>query len=162
MNMRLPNPIMLLLCVGVTFAAAGIGTIATIPNIPTWYSTLEKPLLNPPNWVFGPVWTLLYLLISISLYLVITSKKSVKKQSKRNLYVLFGAQLTLNTLWSITFFGLHLIEAAVGVILMLLACIIVMIIKFWPYSPLAAKLLIPYVLWVSFATYLTIGIALVN
>jgi len=75
---------------------------------------------------------------------------------------LFGAQLALNALWSITFFGLHLTDAAVGVILLLLASIILLIIKFWPYSRLASKLLIPYALWVSFATYLTIAIAVLN
>ena len=162
MNIRFHKPFILVFSLVVSFAAAALGNIATIPNIPTWYAALEKPLLNPPNWVFGPVWTILYTLIGVALYLVIISKRSVKNQRKLNIYLLFAAQLALNALWSITFFGLHLIEAAVAVILILLASIVLTIVKFWPYSPLAAKLLIPYALWVSFASYLTISIALVN
>jgi benzodiazapine receptor len=162
MNKRVPKPLILIFSLIVSFVAAALGSLATIPNIPTWYAALEKPLLNPPNWVFGPVWTILYTLMGIALYLVIVSKRSVKNQRKLNIYLLFAAQLTLNALWSITFFGLHLIEAAVAVILILLASIVLTIVKFWPYSPLAAKLLIPYALWVSFAAYLTIGIAFVN
>ena len=162
MNIRFPKPLILVFTLAVSFAAAALGNLATIPNIPTWYAALEKPLLNPPNWVFGPVWTTLYTFMGIALYLVIVSKRSVKNQRKLNIYLLFAAQLTLNALWSITFFGLHLIEAAIAVILILLASIVLTIVKFWPYSSLAAKLLIPYAIWVSFATYLTIGIALVN
>lgn len=162
MNIRLPKPVIFMLSIVSSFAAAAIGNLATIPNIPTWYTTLEQPALSPPNWIFGPVWTVLYLLIGVSLYLFITTEKSVKKQRKRNLYVLFGAQLVFNALWSITFFGLHLIDAAVGVILLLLVSIVLLIVKFWPYSSLASKLLIPYALWVSFATYLTISISILN
>ena len=162
MNIHLPKPVIFVLSIVASFAAAAIGNIATIPNIPTWYTTLEQPAINPPNWVFGPVWTVLYFLIGVSLYLFITTDKSVKKQRKRNLYALFSAQLALNALWSITFFGLHLTDAAVGVILLLLASIILLIVRFWPYSRLASKLLIPYALWVSFATYLTIAIAVLN
>jgi translocator protein len=143
----------------VPFIAAAIGNLATIPSIPTWYATLEKPFFSPPNWVFGPVWTVLHLLMGISLYMLWTQSS---KKDKTKAFVTFGAQLILNTLWSIVFFGLHSPIGGVVVILVLLMVIIVTMRYFWHFSKPATYLLVPYILWVSFATVLNISIALLN
>ena len=155
----MPRVVKLLLSLVVSFAAGGIGSLATTPNIPTWYAALEKPFFNPPNWVFGPVWTLLYILMGVSLYLVWTSKG---KASKQTAHRLFGVQLVLNALWSIVFFGLHQPWLAVAVIAGLLVILVFTVRVFAKYSRLAAWLLVPYVAWVSFAYTLNIGVALLN
>lgn len=142
----------------ISFAAAAIGSLATTPNIPTWYAYLEKPMLNPPNYVFGPVWTLLYLLIGISLYLVWVQKA----KNKTLAYVVFAAQMALNALWSLVFFGLHMPQLAIVVIVLLLAAIVATIVLFRRIHKVAAYLLIPYLAWTSFAAYLTIGVAALN
>jgi translocator protein len=143
----------------VSLAAGAIGSLATIPNITTWYAALDKPWLNPPNWVFGPVWTTLYVLMGISLYLVWTSSA---KANKRNAYLFFAAQLMLNALWSLTFFGLHMPWLGVVIIVLLLLAISGTIRTFWKFSHAASWLLVPYIGWVSFATYLTVAIAIIN
>jgi len=142
----------------IPFVAGAIGNLATLPNIPTWYADLEKPLFNPPNFVFGPVWSVLYLLMGISLYLVWTTKAKGKAAA----YIAFTAQLVLNTAWSLLFFGLHSPELGILVILLLIGAIVTTIINFYRFSKPAAYLLVPYLLWVSFATYLTVGVALLN
>jgi tryptophan-rich sensory protein len=143
----------------ISFAAGAAGSLATIPNIPSWYAELEKPFLNPPNFVFGPVWTALYLLIAISLYLVWTRKST---KSKASAYWVFAVQMVLNALWSFVFFGLHMPELAIAVIIVLLAAIVATIVLFYRFSKPAAYFLVPYLLWVGFATYLTIGVAVLN
>lgn len=143
----------------ISFAAGGLGTLATTPNIPTWYAQLDKPWFNPPNWVFGPVWSTLYLMMGVALYLVWTTKS---KLSKTRAFVLFGIQLTLNTLWSVVFFGLHQPWAAVVVIVLLWIAIILAIREFAKFSRVAAWLLVPYVAWVTFASCLNIAIAILN
>lgn len=142
-----------------TFTAAAIGSLATVVNIPTWYAGLEKPFFNPPNWIFGPVWTLLYTLMGISFYLVWNARPA---KNKKQALLIYGLQLALNTLWSLVFFGLHSPWAGVIVILLLLASIIITVRLFWPISKTAAYLLIPYLAWVSFATLLTVWIAFNN
>ena len=149
----------LIISMAVSFGAAGIGSLATTSNIQTWYATLEKPFFNPPNWLFGPVWTLLYLLIGLSLYLVWITKT---KSSKQRALIWFGVQLVLNALWSIVFFGLHQPWLAVVVILGLLVSIALTMRSFAGFSRTAALLLIPYICWVSFATVLNISIAILN
>ena len=139
--------------------AGAIGSLATLPNIPTWYAALEKPLFSPPNWIFGPVWTLLYILMGVSLYLVWTSRV---KQNKKKAFIVFGTQLFLNMLWSIAFFGLHAPIGGLVVILGLLMTIIITICFFWRFSKLASYFLAPYLLWVCFATALNGAIALLN
>jgi len=143
----------------ISFVAGAVGSLATISNIPTWYAELEKPLLNPPNFVFGPVWTMLYLLMGVALYLVWTSKAA---KSKAVAYAAFVAQLVLNALWSLVFFGLHSPELGILVIILLIGAIVATMVTFYRFSKPAAYLLIPYLLWVCFATYLTIGIAVLN
>lgn len=143
----------------VTFAAGGIGSLATYSNIPTWYAELIKPTFNPPNWIFGPVWTILYILIGISLYLIWTTKT---KRNKQNAYIVFGAQLVLNALWSIVFFGMHSLIGGSVVVILLWASIIANIKLFWPISKPAAWMLVPYLAWVSFASILTFSVASLN
>ena len=146
-------------CIATSFTAGAIGSLATIPNIPTWYASLEKPPLLPPNEVFGPVWTALYLLIGISLYLVV---KTRSPKNKILAYSAFSAQLVLNTLWSLVFFGLHLPWLGVVVITLLITSILATIYYFRKYSSLAAWLFVPYLAWVCFASYLTISVAILN
>jgi tryptophan-rich sensory protein len=145
--------------IAVSFAAGAVGSLATIPNIPTWYMSLHKPFFNPPNWIFGPVWTLLYLLVAISLYLVWTAQY---KASKKNALGVFGIQLLLNAAWTVVFFGAHMTVVGVVVILLLLGSILLTVKLFWPISKVAVYLLIPYAVWVAFATALTIAIAVLN
>lgn len=148
-----------IISVAIPFAAGAIGSIATIPNIPTWYAALEKPFFNPPNWIFGPVWTLLYILMGVSLYLVWTAHN---KQSKKRAFALFGAQLALNTLWSLVFFGLHWPWLAVVVILALWITIVMTMQTFRRYSQTSFWIFMPYIVWVSFAAVLNISVALLN
>lgn len=140
------------ICEGVGIA----GSFFTTPAIPTWYRTLEKPAFSPPSWVFAPVWTTLFLLMGISLYLIWDSKKSQHKQ-KMEIIAVFCIQLVLNLYWSILFFGLKNVGAAFINIIILWISILATIIVFSLISKKAAYLLIPYLLWVSFASYLNWG-----
>lgn len=137
-----------------------ISTLFTIASISTWYRTLNKPFFSPPNWIFGPVWTMLYFLMGISLYLV--WKKGVKNKKTRTALLYFFIQLAFNFLWSVIFFGLHSPLVAFVTIIFLWITILVSIIKFYPLSKTAAYLLIPYILWVSFASVLNISIVILN
>lgn len=146
--------------IGVCFLAAAIGSAFTTGAIDTWYQTLNKPFFSPPNWVFGPVWSLLYLAMGVSFYLVWTTK--AENNIKRQGITFFLIQLALNVLWSILFFGLKSpIAAFVGIILLWLA-IYFTLKKFLQISKLAGWLLIPYLVWVSFATVLNLSIVLLN
>lgn len=136
-----------------------IGAVFTTPSISGWYAGLNKPFFNPPNWLFGPVWTLLYLLMGISLYLVWNQKKGVKIKTA---LIIFAIQLGLNSLWSIIFFGMRLPSVAFLEILILLLFIVLTIVKFLPISKISACLLIPYLLWVSFASFLNFYIVRLN
>lgn len=143
-----------------SFATGWLGQLATTPNIPTWYAALEKPVFNPPNWVFAPVWSTLYIMMAFSLYLVWTDEKF--DRSKASAYAAFAAQLILNTTWTFIFFGLNSPEIAIIIILSLIIAIIFTMKLFWPISRLATYLLIPYLAWVMFATLLNISIATLN
>lgn len=144
--------------IGATFVAAGLGSYFTVTNIPTWYERLNKPPLLPPNEVFGPVWSVLYFMIGVALFLVWIAKKKDGKHA----YIAFGSQLVLNTLWCAVFFGLHLPWLGFVVILALLGTIGWTMYEFMKISKPAAWLFVPYLLWVMFATYLTVGVAIVN
>lgn len=148
----------LIVSLAIPFGAAVIGSSASVQNIPTWYAALEKPVLNPPNIIFGPVWTVLYVLIGLSLYLFWTAAG----KGKRSGYVAFGVQMVLNALWSVVFFGLQLPLFGVFVIALLDIMVIVTIVLFYERSRRAAYLLVPYLLWILFATYLTVSIWLLN
>lgn len=139
--------------------AGFIGSAFTTPSIPTWYATLAKPAFNPPNWLFGPVWTLLYLLMGCAFYLILQNKSQV---DKFDAYKIFFAQLILNTTWSIVFFGLHAVGLALLVIAILWIAIYKNIVVFGKIDVRAGYLLYPYIAWVSFATILNFAILQLN
>ncbi|MCH7398836.1 tryptophan-rich sensory protein [Belliella sp. DSM 107340] len=138
--------------------AGGLGALVTISSVGSWYQTLEKPPFNPPSWVFGPAWTTLYVLMGISLYLIWTSNHPLKRTALK----LFGIQLFLNALWSPAFFGLESPILGLIVIIPLWGAILVCIKIFYPIHKWASFLLIPYILWVSFATVLNASIWYLN
>lgn len=140
--------------------AGVIGSIFTVSNITSWYIDLSKPILNPPGWVFGPVWITLYFLMGIALFLV--WNKGLDSPFNRNAFILFIVQLVFNAMWSIVFFGMHQLLISVFVIVILWLLIFVNIVQFGKISKPAAYLLLPYILWVSFASYLNIAIYILN
>ena len=156
MNKKLPLAGSILFCemVGI------VGAVFTTSSIPTWYSTLNKPPFNPPSWVFGPTWTLLYALIGISLFLVWTQPN--RDAQRRKALSIFFIQLFLNAIWSPIFFGLHAPIAALIVIVLLWLSIVLTILTFWKISKTAATLLVPYLAWVSFASLLNFSIWQLN
>ncbi len=137
-----------------------IGSFFTTPSIPGWYAALTKPPFNPPNWVFAPVWTVLYALMGIAAYLVY--EKGLRRKEIRKALAVFAGQLLLNTLWSIVFFGAHMILGAAVLIIFLWGMIAAIIWLFSRISRAAACLLVPYILWVSFATVLNISLYVLN
>jgi tryptophan-rich sensory protein len=140
--------------------AGFIGSIFTTPSIPGWYAGLVKPSFNPPNWVFAPVWTTLYVLMGIAAFLVY--EKGWGRSEVRRALGVFAVQLLLNALWSIVFFGAHMILGAAVLIVVLWVMIAASILFFSRISKAAAYLLIPYILWVSFATVLNISLYVLN
>ena len=150
----------LIVSLSVCFSAAIIGSFFTSEAIPTWYSTLNKPIFNPPNWVFGPVWSVLYLMMGVSLYIA-WQKKANKKVKQKGL-IFFFSQLFFNTLWSIIFFGLHSPLLAFLVIIALWILIFLTIKNFLLISRPASYLLIPYLAWVSFASLFNFSIVILN
>jgi len=146
----------LLFAMVVVLSAAVIGNMATIPNIPVWYAGLVKPSFNPPNWVFGPVWSLLYAMMVLSFWRVLLREAALPA------VVVFIAQMVLNGFWSVAFFGMHDIALGLAVILVLEALILVTIALFARIDRLAAWLLAPYALWVGFASILNAAILSLN
>lgn len=144
----------------VCLSAGFIGSFFTVDNIPTWYANLRKPDLAPPNWVFAPVWTTLYVLMGVSAYLV--WQKGAGKKEKKTALTFFGVQLILNVLWSVMFFGLRNPFYGLVEIVVLWIAIATTIIGFDRVSRSAAFLMMPYLLWVSFAGYLTYEIWRLN
>jgi len=143
----------------VTFVAAFIGSLFTTPNIASWYSTLTKPSFAPPNWLFGPAWTILYILMAVAAFLIWQNKNN--PQAKKAL-IFYFIQLTLNSLWSIIFFGWHNPQLAFFEIVILWLFILLTLIKFYKIKKTAGLLLVPYLLWVSFASFLNLFIWLLN
>lgn len=137
-----------------------LGTIFTTPSIPTWYSSLNKPVFSPPNWIFGPVWTILYLLMGVSFYLIL--KIGWKQKKVKDALKFFLAQLALNFVWSPLFFGLKSPLLGLITIIAMWVLIVITMKKFYPLSKVAFYLLIPYLLWVSFATILNASILILN
>lgn len=152
--------IQFIVAIGVSLAAGWIGAIFTAPAIPTWYAGLTMPAFSPPSWVFGPVWTVLYILMGIALYLVWS--KGLRHKNVQVATAIFGVQLVLNVLWSFVFFGMQAPFFALIGILFLWTAILMTIVFFDRVSVPAAVLLVPYFLWVSFAAYLNYGIYALN
>jgi tryptophan-rich sensory protein len=141
-------------------AAGAIGSIFTRSAISTWYATLEKPPFSPPNWLFAPVWTLLYILMGIAAFLV--WRKGLGNRRVRSALIVFLIQLILNTLWSVVFFGLESPLFGLVIISVLWVVILVTVIQFYKISRAASVLLWPYLLWVTFAAVLNYSIWLLN
>lgn len=143
--------------------AGAIGSFATLSEINNWYQFINKPFFNPPNWIFGPVWTTLFLLMGFSFYLILIipdNKKNIKLKEKA--IFIFLCQLFLNTIWSFLFFKYKLLFLAFLEILILLIFVILNIYYFSKLNKLASILLIPYFLWVSFASILNFYIWKLN
>ena len=149
-----------LVIAAMVFITATIGSRATIPNIPEWYEGLIKPSFNPPNWIFGPVWTLLYLLMTYAAWRVFGRLESRRDHVK--LALVFIVQLFSNALWSIVFFGMHNPAAALLVVILLEASVIAMILAFAKHDRVAALTQLPYAAWVAFASLLNLSIVLLN
>jgi tryptophan-rich sensory protein len=137
-----------------------LGSSATMAEIPTWYAALSKPSWSPPNWLFGPVWTTLYILMGISLYLVWS--KGLDRRDVRFAILIFGVQLLLNMLWSVVFFSYHALFGSFILILILWISILANIIAFYVISKPAGILLVPYIVWVSIASYLNYSVYILN
>lgn len=140
--------------------AGVVGSFFTAPAISTWYSTLNKPSFNPPSWVFGPAWITLYTLMGIASYLI-WQKRGESSLAKTAL-IIFFVHLVFNALWSIIFFGFHSPMWAFVEIVFLWAMILSLIVIFYKIDRRAAYLLVPYILWVSFASVLNFSIWRLN
>ena len=147
------KPRNLLVSIGVCLCAGLIGSVFTFPSIPTWYAALTKPAFSPPNWLFGPVWTTLYILMGLAMYLVWQKKGTLK---------LFLIHLVFNAGWSVVFFGLHSILGGMVVIIILWGLIVYLTGMFYRIDRAAAYLLIPYLAWVSFASILNFSLLTLN
>lgn len=133
-------------------AVSGIGGAVTATSVATWYPTLNKPLLTPPDWLFAPVWITLYILMAVAAWRV---WRGAEGASRRRALTAFAVQLILNLLWSFLFFGFHWIGAALAEIVVLLAMIAVTAWQFRKVDRPAAAMFVPYLLWVAYATALT-------
>lgn len=140
--------------------AGAIGSLFTFSVIPNWYAGLVKPSLNPPNWLFGPVWTTLYVLMGVAAGMVWS--KGLESRGVKLALAVFIIQLILNSLWSVIFFGWHQLGLALVEIILLWVVILINIILFYRISPIAGYLLLPYIFWVSFATYLNYSLWRLN
>jgi translocator protein len=150
----------LLISIAIPVTVGLIGGSFSRPEIDGWYQSIEKPSWQPPNWVFGPVWTTLYILMGIALYLI--WKSNAPENRKRTAITLWSIQLVLNFFWSYIFFSLHELGWALAEIIVLWVFILLTIFAFARISRLAAWLLVPYISWVSFASILTYTIYQLN
>lgn len=158
--MKINNFWKLVISVGVCELAGVIGSLFTVSAIPGWYATLIKSPFNPPGWVFGPVWTALYFLMGVAAFLI--WRKGIERKDVRWALIVFDIQLALNAAWSIIFFGLHSpFWALVDIVAMLIAILAAMY-YFCRISKTAVWLLVPYLLWVIFATYLNYSVWRLN
>lgn len=160
-NLVSMNILKFIVSIALCFLVAFLGSVATIPSIPAWYEHLNKPIFNPPNWVFGPAWTILYFLMGLALYLVWNKDLKDKKRREQGIKI-FIFQLILNLLWSLVFFGLHYPLLALITIFLLWVSIFMTIKYFYKISKVASYLLIPYLLWVTFASILNFAIVILN
>jgi len=156
---RLADLLVLVLFVALCLGVAALGGIATATSVDTWYQGLQKPPFNPPNWVFAPVWTTLYVLMGVAACRVWRHSEA---GGRRLALTLFAIQLVLNLAWSFLFFGMQRIDLALVDIVLLLLAVAATIALFWPIERLAGWLLVPYFLWVSFATALNTSLWLLN
>jgi translocator protein len=163
--MKLKSALVLIAFVAISFAVAAFGSVSTIDNVDGWYADAAKASWNPPNWIFGPVWTLLYTLMSVAAWLVWRERSRVNVRPALAMYVI---QLVLNAIWTPLFFGAYpLIGApalwiALAVIIAIDVTVLLTMLRFWPIRRAAAWLLVPYWAWVLFATTLNAALAILN
>lgn len=150
----------LLVSIAICELAGIIGSVFTLSAIPTWYAALVKPSFSPPNYIFGPVWTTLYALMGIAVYLI--WQKGLQKKIVRNALIIFSVHLILNILWSIIFFGLKNIGLALVEIILLWTTLIIVIYKFRRIDPRTTVLLLSYLAWSTFAVYLNYSVWTLN
>ena len=155
-----PSLLTLAVALALPLAVAAVGGAATASSVRTWYPTLRKPPFNPPSWVFAPVWTVLYLLMGVALYLVLVGARN--GPGRRRAIGWWAAQLVLNLVWSLVFFGRRAVGPAFGEILVLWLSIAATIRAFAAERPIAAGLLVPYLGWTTFATLLNGSIWYLN
>lgn len=161
----LTSALVLVAFLAISFGVAALGSIATAGNVEGWYADAAKAPWNPPSWVFGPAWTLLYTLMSVAAWLVWRQRHRVSVRRPLALYVV---QLVLNSIWTPVFFGLFpfigapALWVALAIILALDVMVLLTMIAFWPVSKTAAWLLVPYWAWVLFATTLNWALAALN
>ncbi len=146
-------------CLFLTLLTGGISGWFTVSSIATWYATLHKPSFNPPNYLFGPVWTVLYILMGISFFLILQQPLTDQRKKATRIFII---QLALNFFWSIIFFNFHLLGIALIEILVMWFSILLMIISFHQVNKLTSLIQLPYLCWVSFATVLNAGILYLN
>ena len=151
--------IALVVAVAVSFGAGLVGSVFTARSVGEWYAGLARPAWTPPSWVFGPVWSALYLLMGVAAW-VVWRKGGFAGQG--GALALFGAQLVLNAAWSWLFFGMRAPGAAFAEIVILWALILATLIAFWRAAPLAGLLFLPYLIWVTFASALNFAIWRLN
>lgn len=177
-SIKIDQAIKLLISIIICLLSGVLGGFFTAPAIENWYAGLNKPFFNPPNWIFGPVWTILYILMGISLYLVWINnfkvlnkgcrlgvwieKKLNKKLDKKSILSIFFIQLFLNIFWSVAFFGMQNPGLALVVLSLLWLAILSTSAVFYRVSKVSAYLLIPYLAWVSFAGILNLSIWIIN
>lgn len=164
MKPRVKSALVLVAFIAISFTVAALGSIATAGNVDGWYADAEKASWNPPNWIFGPVWTLLYTAMSVAAWLVWRSPRD----GTRPALAVYVAQLMLNAAWTPVFFGLYpvigasALWVALAIIIALDAAVLLTILRFWKVSKVAAWLLVPYWAWVLFATTLNAALAVLN
>ena len=139
---------------------AAIGSAATQAEIPGWYASLNKPSFNPPNWIFGPVWGVLYLMIAFAFWRIL--RTDPQTPGRGTAIGVFLVQLALNAFWSVAFFGMHNLLLGLVVVIALEAAILAMIVQFRRLDPVAGWILVPYACWVAFASVLNGAILLLN
>ncbi len=158
-NKALPRLTSLLTSIIPVAAASVIGSVVTLPNIPAWYAFIAKPWFTPPNWIFGPVWTALYIMMAYAFYRVLRQDSS---GGHRSTIMAFMLQIALNAGWSIAFFGGR--SPLLGLIVIVPLCLSVAwtLVLFWKQDRLSGALLAPYLAWVLFASALTFEVWRLN
>jgi tryptophan-rich sensory protein len=154
------SAIKLIIAVAIPLTVGGLSGFATARGVTDWYPTLAKPSFNPPAWVFGPVWTVLYIMMGVAAFLVWRTGLDV--DGVRIALTVFAVQLALNGLWSILFFGMQAPGWALVEIVLLWIAIGATVVFFWRIAPLPGALLLPYWGWVSFATVLNASLWWLN
>jgi len=159
-EMKLIAVIKLIISIAICLGASIIGSFLTTPAIPTWYANLKKPFFTPPNWLFAPVWTILFILMGVALFLI--WHKGLDSTAVKTALVIFFLQLMFNISWSASFFAFRSPLAGLIVIVILWIAILLTIMNFYRISMVAGVLLIPYILWVSFAAVLNFALFTLN